>query len=116
SFAAMNDVMRRVEGDVQTVRGVRTTLATVGGSFLGSVNGGDIYVRIAPHEERYFSFGRLWRDLIHGKPMEAFRGNYTQRDVMQEIRAKMRKYPDLRVSVRNNQTIVIGGGNADLDF
>ena len=40
-------------------RGVRTVLATVGGSFLGGVNQAQMYVRIAPHEERLFSFGRL---------------------------------------------------------
>ena len=35
---------------------------------------------------------------------------------MQQIRARMRKYHDLRIAVRNLQTFNIGGGNFDLDF
>jgi hydrophobic/amphiphilic exporter-1 (mainly G- bacteria), HAE1 family len=116
SFTAMNDVMKQIEQEVIEMPQVRTVLSSAGGSFLGSVNTGEMYVRIAPHEERYFSLGRLWRELKAGKPMDAFKGNYSQRDVMNEIRAKLRKYKDLRPSVRNYPAFNIGGGNFDIDF
>ena len=47
------------------------------------------------------------RAIIHfADPGAAFRGNYTQRDVMQEVRKRLRKYPDLRISVRNPRTSI----------
>ena len=54
--------------------------------------------------------------LLHGDPLEAFRGNYTQRDVMQEVRSSLRKFRDLRTAVRNYPSFNIGGGNFDIDF
>ena len=48
--------------------GVRTVLVTAGGgSFLGRISQGNMYVRTAPHEERTFGPARLWRGLIHGR-------------------------------------------------
>src|SRR6185295_19615423 len=41
---------------------------------------------------------------------------YSQRDVQQQIRQRMRKFPDLRIAVRNPQTFVGGGPNFDVDF
>ena len=116
SFAAMDAAARAVEEDVQSHPAVRTTLASVGGSFLGQVNSANIYVRIAPHEERYFSLTRLFRGLLDGNPRAAFEGNYTQRDVMQDLRQRLRKYPDLRISVRSFPAFNIGGGNFDIDL
>ena len=43
-------------------------------------------------------------------------GNYTQRDVMQEIRRRLRKFSDLRTSVRNLPSFNIGGGPSEIDF
>ena len=73
---------------------------TAGGGFLGSVNQGSVYVRIAPHEERTFSLGAaVARDARAASRWRAFRGNYTQRDVMQEVRAAAaRSSRDLRVA------------------
>ncbi len=116
SFAAMNDAMRAVEERVRAHPAVRTTLTSVGGSFLGQVTRGEIYVRIAPHEERVFSFSRLWKETLNGQPLAAFRGNYSQRDVMQELRRSLRGLPDLRVSVRNFPSFNVGGGNFDIDL
>jgi HAE1 family hydrophobic/amphiphilic exporter-1 len=116
SMAAMNEAMRSIEADLRSTPGVRLVLASAGGSFLGGVNQGSAYVRIAPHEERLFSVSRLWRQILRGAPLEAFRGNYSQRDVMQEIRRRLRKYRDLRASVRNAPSFNIGGGNFDIDF
>jgi HAE1 family hydrophobic/amphiphilic exporter-1 len=116
SPAAMNDVMAAIEKDVESVPGVRLVLSTVAGGPLGTVNEGQVFVQIAPHDERIFSLTRLVKGILTLDPLEAFRGNYSQADVMQRVRAKMRAYGDLRVSVRNLQTFNIGGGNYDLDF
>ncbi|HKA17088.1 MAG TPA: efflux RND transporter permease subunit [Blastocatellia bacterium] len=116
SMSAMNEVMKTVEADLQSTPGVRVVLASVGGGFIGGVNQGGAYVRIAPIEERSFSFARVWNGIIHGRPLDAFTTNYSQRDVMQEIRTRLRKYKDLRTSVRNAQSFNIGGGGAEIDF
>jgi HAE1 family hydrophobic/amphiphilic exporter-1 len=116
SFEAMDTVMQAVEADLRTTPGVRVVLSTAGGGFIGSVNQGSAYVRIAPIEERSFSVERLWHGLAHGHPLEAFQTNYSQRDVMQEIRNRLRKYKDLRPSVRNAPSFNIGGGGFDIDF
>ncbi len=117
SLAAMDEVMRTIEADIRATPGVRLLLTSVGGSFLGAVNEAQTYVRIAPHAERTFSLTRLWHGLLRGDPREAFRGNYTQRDVMQEIRRRLRKYRgDLRVTVRTAPTFNFGGGSFDIDF
>ncbi len=116
SLGSMDDVMRRVSDDVRGVRGVRSVLVTVGGSFIGGVSGGDAFVRIAPHEERTLSLTRLFRETLSGNPLRAFRGNYSQKDVMTEVRKKLRRYSDLRVSVRNVPSFNIGGGNFEIDL
>jgi HAE1 family hydrophobic/amphiphilic exporter-1 len=116
SLAAMDSAMRAIEADLRSTPGVRTVLASVGGGFLGGVNEGRVYVRIAPHEERLFSFGRLWRSTLAGRPLDAFRGNYSQRDAMQEVRRRLRRYPDLRTQVRNAPAFSIGGAQTDIDF
>jgi hydrophobe/amphiphile efflux-1 (HAE1) family protein len=116
SMEAMNKVMLAVEADLAATPGVQVVLATAGGGFIGGVNQGSAYVRIQPIEERSFSVARLWEGLIHGRPLEAFNTNYSQRDVMQEIRSRLRKYKDLRSSVRNARSFNIGGGGAEIDF
>jgi HAE1 family hydrophobic/amphiphilic exporter-1 len=116
SITAMNEAMTAVEQEVRATRGVQIVLASVGGSFLGAVNMGNVYVRIAPHEERVLSFTRLVKSIATLQPLAAFRGNYSQRDVMQDIRTRMRGFKDLRFSIRNIQSFSIGGGNHDIDF
>src|SRR5215471_1663176 len=59
---------------------------------------------------------KLCNSIKSGHPLMAFRGNYKQRDVMQEIRTRMQKYAPFRFSVRNAQSFNIGGGNFDIDF
>ena len=54
-----------MEDDVKNVRGVKVILAGSGGGFIGGVNGGNIYVRMVPHEERIWSFSRIWNGLRH---------------------------------------------------
>src|SRR5712691_4307327 len=113
---AMNDTMQSIEKDILSTPGVRLVLSSSGGSFLGAVNQASVYVRIAPHEERVFSLTKLWNAIREGHPLAAFRGNYTQRDVMQEVRQRLQQYAPLRFSVRNAPSFNIGGGNFDIDF
>ncbi len=116
SLAAMDDIMREVETQLRETPGVRLVLSSVGGSFFGAVNQGSAYVQIAPHEERIFSPGRLWREFLAGQPFAAFRGNYAQSDVMQDVRSRLRRFTDLRTAVRNLQSFNVGGGNYEIDF
>ena len=116
SLAAMDGAMQAVEAELWKTRGVRTVLATVGSGFLGNVNQGYAFVRIAPSEERHLSVGRLLSGLLHLRPLAAFRGNYGQREVMSEVRRRLARFADLRPSVRNVPSFNIGGGNYDIDF
>ncbi len=116
SLAAMDAALLAIEAELRQVPAVRTMLTNVGGGFLGGINRGSIYVTIAPHAERRFSMVRLGRGVLAGDPAAAFRGNYSQRDVMSEIRRRLRRFPDLRCSVRNQRSFNIGGGNFDIDF
>src|SRR5499427_1068226 len=116
NIASMDETMHAIEEDLLDTPGVRLILTSSGGSFLGAVNQGSVYVRIAPHDERVFSLTKLWNSIKAGHPLMAFSGNYKQRDVMQEIRTRMQKYAPFRFSVRNAQSFNIGGGNFDIDF
>jgi HAE1 family hydrophobic/amphiphilic exporter-1 len=116
SMPAMDEAVRAIGTEVASVPGVQTVLITAGGGFLARISQGNIYVRTMPHEGRTFSLGRLWRGTIHGDPMAAFRGNYAQRDVMQQVRQKLRKFRDFRILVRNIPGFNIGGGSFEIDF
>ncbi len=116
SFLAMQGVMHEVETTLSETRGVRLVLGQIGGNFLNAVNTGTVYVRIAPHEERLFSLPRLFRETLAGHPRRAFEGNYSQRDVMIDVRKRLGAMRDLRFSVRNAPSFNIGGGNFDIDF
>ena len=110
NLAVMNDVMESIEKDILSTPGVRLVLSNVGGSFLGGVNQGGAYVRIVPHEERTFSLGRLWAETRNGNPLKAFKGNYSQQDVMLEVRRRLQKYSPMRVGVRNAPSFNFGAG------
>lgn len=113
SLASMEDASLRIEEELRNVRGIRTVLASAGGGgFFGSVNGSRYYIRLAPHEERVFT----WTRLMQWPPWRAFEGNYSARDVSMEIRKRLRKFSDLRISIRNPQTFSLGGPNYDMDF
>jgi HAE1 family hydrophobic/amphiphilic exporter-1 len=116
SMAAMNDVMTAVEREVRSVPGVAHTLTSVGGGFSGSVNQGEIYVRLVPHEQRVFSWARLVKGVVTLHPLAAFRGNAAQRQVMQQVRVKLRPFRDLRTQVRNIQAFRFSGGPSELDL
>ncbi len=116
SFTAMREAMMAVEAELRSTPGVEFVLVSAGSGFLGGVNQGNAYVRIKPIEERTFSFARLLRSTLNGHPMEAFRANYSQRDVMTEVRSRLRKFRDLRCGVRNSQSFNLGGGQSEIDF
>jgi hydrophobic/amphiphilic exporter-1 (mainly G- bacteria), HAE1 family len=116
SMGAMDELVRAVDADLRQVRGVKTVLVTTGGGFLSAVNFAQAYVRLVPHEERVFSITRLLKDTARLRPWKAFQGNFTQRDVMQDVRRRMRKYAPVQLNVRNIQAFSIGGGNAELEF
>lgn len=111
-LGAMDEVARRVEEELRNTPGVRTVLTSVGAGFIGGMNSVNCYVRLVPHEERTFG----WSRLLQWPPWRAFQGNFSQRDIQQEIRQRLRKLPDIRIAIRNPQTFVGGGPNFDIDF
>ena len=116
SLAAMDAVMQAVSTELRSIPGIQLVLTTAGSPFLGSVNLGNAYVRMAPHEGRTFSLTRLWHAILAGDPGEAFRGNYTQRQLIQEVRRRLKKFRDLRTAARNLPSFNIGAGNFEIDF
>lgn len=116
SLEALDGAMREIEAEIAAVPGVRHVLTTSGSGFLGQINQANVYVRIAPHAERRPSFSRAWSALLAGEPGAAFRGNYTQTELMSELDARLARFRSLRIQVRNFQSFNIGGGPFDLDF
>ena len=118
SLAAMDDAMQAMADEARQVRGVALTLASAGGGFLGRVNQGYMYVRTVPHTERTVSLHRMWEGLKHGDPLAAFRGNYSQREVIAALRQRYRKFyaAGFRPQVRNIAGFNIGGGTFDIDL
>ena len=85
------------EQELRSMPQIRTVLSYVGGGFLGGVNSAGFFVQLQPHEERTFG----WSRLLHWPPWGALKGNYTQFDVQQEIRKRLRSIPDVRIAIRN---------------
>src|SRR5687767_4336073 len=116
SLAAMNEAMLSVEQHVRDIPAVRVVLSSAGGSFLGAVNQGEMYVRLTDHHDRVFSWTRMLKGLVTLDPGAAFRGNASQAEVMRMVRARLRQFKDLRASVRNVQSINLGAGRTELDL
>ncbi len=116
SLASMDEIMNALVREVREVRGVRLVLSTAGGGWIGGVSEGRMYVQLQPHGERVFSISRLLGDTLRLRPWKAFQGNRAQKEIMQEVRARMRKYTDLRTSARNIGGFNIGGGSWDINF
>ncbi|HEY6227277.1 MAG TPA: efflux RND transporter permease subunit [Verrucomicrobiae bacterium] len=117
SLEAMKSTLDVLERDLLKIRGIKSVLTSIGGGGpSGSVNYGRFYVQMPPHIERTLSVGKFLESLRHGKPLEVFKGNYSQRDTMQEVRARFRKYPDVRIQVSNAQSFAIGGRRWDIDY
>ena len=118
SLLGMDEALQAVEGELRAFPEIKLMLASVGGagSGMGTVNNGEIYVQLAPHAERTVNAEKFWDELKKGNPLGVFKGNYSARDVMQKVRAQMKKYSHLRISVRNPQSINLGTGPSEFDF
>ncbi len=112
---AMDEAMREVEARVAAVPGVRRVLSRTGGSFLGAVNTGQLTVQLDPHELRRPGLLARAGALVRGDVARAFASGRTQRQIMGELRARLRGLPHLRCGVRNAPSFNIGGGNFDID-
>lgn len=115
TLKTMDTTVRAVEEEIRKTGDIRHLLTTVGSGGMGRVNTAVVYVRLPDIQERVFSLGRLWRETLKGQPLAVFRGNYTQRQKMQEIRRRLKRFGDLEVSVRN-LTALSQGANVDIDF
>jgi HAE1 family hydrophobic/amphiphilic exporter-1 len=114
----MDEGMQALAREARETKGVAITLASAGGGFLNRVNQGYMYVRTVPHTERTVSLHRIWDGLKHGDPLAAFRGNYSQRDIIAALRQKYRKFfaNGYRPQIRNIAGFNIGGGTFDVDL
>jgi len=115
SLATMDALMQTIEEDLRQVSGIRMLLTRVGSGGLPRVNTAQIYVRLQDIDERVFSFGRLVRETLAGRPLAAFQGNFTQREKMQEVRRLLARHRGLECAVRN-LTSLRQGAPVDIDF
>lgn len=115
SMQAMHETIDAVEAKLGEVEGIETVLTAVGTRNFGDVNRAEFFIRLQDSEQRTFSFGRFFKSLFRGEPGAAFRGNFTQREKMSEVRNQLKTIPDLRVSVRN-LTSLRQGAPVDIDF
>lgn len=117
SLLRMDELTRRVEQRLSDDPRIVQQLTTVGGGWLGDVNTSRIFVRLEPHEKRIFSFSRLFDGLIRLDPAAAWRGNYTQSDVMSDLRRDLRGLvPGVRAGVRSNRSFNFGAGGGGFDM
>ncbi|HAV62223.1 MAG TPA: AcrB/AcrD/AcrF family protein [Verrucomicrobiales bacterium] len=114
SFEAMNGVMLEIERELQAMPRLPLLFVSAGSSRFGGAGNGSVYVRLAPHGERVFSLTRL----LSLRPWQAFEGNYSQTDVIREVRGRLRKFTDLRITVSGGRTSISTGGgrNYGIDF
>lgn len=115
TLQTLDETMRVVEEEIRQCRGVEHVLTTVGTRSMGAVNSANVYVSVSDIASRTFSLERLFMKTLQGDPMAAIRDNFTQRDVMTQVRSRLSKYPDLEVSVRN-LTSLRQGAPVDIDF
>jgi hydrophobic/amphiphilic exporter-1 (mainly G- bacteria), HAE1 family len=115
SMSAMRHTLDRVEDALKGIDGITTVLTTVGTRSGGDINRASLFVRLQESRDRTFSFGRLWEGLLQGDPGAAFRGNFSQREKMAEVRKVLNNIPDLRLSVRN-LTSLRQGAPVDIDL
>jgi HAE1 family hydrophobic/amphiphilic exporter-1 len=116
SMPSMDQAMLAIEREIFAIPGVELVQNSSGAGWTSSTNQGRMHVRIAPIEGRAVSVTRLAKALLKGKPSEAFAGNYSQRDVMAQVRRIVAKYRELRPSVRNYSAFSLGGSPVDIDF
>ena len=116
SLASMQDVLRKVYAELKDLPGVRHVVTLAGSGYLRSVNSSRVYVRLEDVESRVFSFTRLVEKTLEGRPQDAFEGVYSQREVMDAVRERMKRFTDLRIRVGNIRALSMGTAPYDLDF
>jgi HAE1 family hydrophobic/amphiphilic exporter-1 len=116
SLRSMDSAMAEVEREIRAVPGVRDVLLTTGGFTGSQINSARIHVGVVPHEERIFSFGRLFHETVRLRPWRTFQGNMSQAEIMSEVDARLAKFSDLRAQVRNYPSFNVGGGAFDVNF
>ncbi|HEY0083634.1 MAG TPA: efflux RND transporter permease subunit, partial [Pyrinomonadaceae bacterium] len=96
TLASTSTIVERIARDVRTLPGVADTLVTIGGDRQQLVNNANIYVRLAPLDEREFS----------------------QEELMVKARELLKNYPpELRTNIGQVQAISGGGQrNADVQY
>ncbi|MFN3477070.1 MAG: efflux RND transporter permease subunit, partial [Candidatus Methylomirabilales bacterium] len=95
SLERSDQILQKIEADLKTIPEVTHLFTTIGvkGLYQSTVTDASIYVALKPLRERTRS----------------------QREIMQEARSLLKKYPDLRVSVQNI-SLVQGGGFRQTEF
>lgn len=116
SVASMDEAATLVENELRATPGVRSVLTTIGGGFLGSVNSARFFVKMAPHEERLFTWGRLLKSIGKLDPSAGFVPSLRQGDVMRSVRTRLAQFRGLRCSVSNVSSFSFGGSRWDIDF
>jgi hydrophobic/amphiphilic exporter-1 (mainly G- bacteria), HAE1 family len=95
SLDAVNEVFGRLEKELHQVRGVKTTLTQLGStSGAEDVTRGSIYVAIEDLDRR----------------------DYSQFEVMRDIRERLKKYPELRSAVNPLSTFAGGSRQSQLQY
>src|SRR5436190_10334022 len=115
SLAAMDDLMSSVEAKIKSTPGVITVLGSSGGDYNGSLSQGRVWIQLIPHEKRVFSWVRLGHGILHGDPLEAFHNNFSQRDVMQNVRKEMAQFKGVKFQINNTQSINLSGAGSRTD-
>lgn len=115
SLATMREIVELVESRLEQIEGLETVLTSMGTTGFGSVNRADMFVRLVDSSQRTFSLSRFWQGLLDGDPGQAFRGNFSQREKMTEVRNSLKSISGIRPSVRN-LTSLRQGAPVDIDF
>ncbi|MCA9035758.1 MAG: efflux RND transporter permease subunit [Planctomycetaceae bacterium] len=115
SMASMREAVDVIEDRLMKIDGITTILTSLGTRSFGDVNRAEFFIRLQESSTRSFSLSRLWKGLLKGDPQAAFRGNFSQREKMAEVRARLNGIPGLRASVRN-LTSLRQGAPVDIDF
>ena len=116
SLASMQVVLEKVYQEVSTLPGVEHMVTLVGTGYLRNVNSARAYVRLVDVEDRVFSLPRLWRMTLEGRPQDAFKDIYSQRQVMDAVRERVKRFEDVRFRVGNIRVLSTGTAPYDLDF
>lgn len=115
TILAMRETVDAVEAQLNEIDGIEKVVTTVGSGGYGDINRAAFYIRLIDSESRTFSLGRLFAATLRGDPSGAFRGNFTQRQKMVDVRRRLNEIGDLQVSVRNLTSLRQGSGS-DVDF